>query len=61
MLSQIQTELLIYITMVSPELSLDYCGLQSEYQDSQGYTENPCLERNKEKQTEEQTSTEGCL
>ena len=25
-------------------------GLQSEFQDSQGYTEKPCLEKNKTKQ-----------
>jgi hypothetical protein len=35
-------------------LSRGYPGLQSEFQDSQGYTEKPCLEKtnnNKTKQT----------
>jgi hypothetical protein len=31
-------------------------GLQSEFQDSQGYTEKPCLETNK--QTNKQTNKE---
>jgi hypothetical protein len=30
-------------------------GLQGEFQDSQGYTENPCLEKNKQK-TNKQTN-----
>jgi hypothetical protein len=30
-------------------------GLQSEFQDSQGYKEKPCLEKNKNKQTNKQT------
>jgi hypothetical protein len=29
-------------------------GLQSEFQGSQGYTEKPCLEKNKNKQTNKQ-------
>jgi hypothetical protein len=35
-------------------------GLQSEFQDSQGYTEKPCLEkkRERERQTDRQTETE---
>jgi hypothetical protein len=33
-------------------------GLQSEFQDSQGYTEKPCLEKqNKTKQNKKQTTT----
>jgi hypothetical protein len=28
-------------------------GLQSEFQDSQGYTEKPCLEKQKQKQKKE--------
>jgi hypothetical protein len=35
-------------------LSLKPASLQSEYQDSQGYTEKPCLE-NKTKQTKKKT------
>jgi hypothetical protein len=30
-------------------------GLQSEFQDSQGYTEKPCLEKKKKKEEEEAT------
>jgi hypothetical protein len=30
-------------------------GLQSEFQDSQGYTEKPCLEKQTNKQTNKQT------
>jgi hypothetical protein len=26
-------------------LQVVFCGLQSEFQDSQGYTEKPCLEK----------------
>jgi hypothetical protein len=38
-------------------LSLSQPGLQSEFQDSQGYTEKPCLEKqNKNKQTNKQKS-----
>jgi hypothetical protein len=35
-------------------------GLQSEFQDSQGYTEKPCLEKNKTKQnkTKQNKTTE---
>jgi hypothetical protein len=29
-------------------------GLQSEFQDSQGYTEKPCLEKPKQKQKQKQ-------
>jgi hypothetical protein len=29
-------------------------GLQSEFQDSQGYTEKPCLRKNKQKQQQKQ-------
>jgi hypothetical protein len=29
-------------------------GLQSEFQDSQGYTEKPCLKKQKQKQTNKQ-------
>jgi hypothetical protein len=32
-------------------------GLQSELQDSQGYTEKPCLEKRKKKQTKKQNQT----
>jgi hypothetical protein len=32
-------------------------GLQSEFQDSQGYTEKPCLEKNKNKKQTKQTKT----
>ena len=41
--------------------AVDFCvrgqpGLQSEFQDSQGYTEKPCLEKPKtKKQTNKQT------
>jgi hypothetical protein len=36
-------------------LSSRLAGLQSEFQDSQGYTEKPCLEKNKkQKQTNKQ-------
>ena len=31
-------------------------GLQSEFQDSQGYTEKPCLEKQTNKQTNKNTS-----
>ena len=31
-------------------------GLQSEFQDSQGYTEKPCLEKNKKQKTNKQTN-----
>jgi hypothetical protein len=32
-------------------------GLQSEFQDSQGYTEKPCLEKtNKQKKTKQKTN-----
>jgi hypothetical protein len=31
-------------------------GLQSEFQDSQGYTEKPCLEKNKNKKQNKQTN-----
>jgi hypothetical protein len=30
-------------------------GLQSEFQDSQGYTEKPCLEKQKQKQKQNKT------
>jgi hypothetical protein len=33
-------------------------GLQSEFQDSQGYSETPCLKTNK--QTNKQTTTKSC-
>jgi hypothetical protein len=32
-------------------------GLQSEFQDSQGYTEKPCLEKQTNKQTKKTTTT----
>ena len=31
-------------------------GLQSEFQDSQGYTEKPCLEKQKQKQQQKNTT-----
>jgi hypothetical protein len=31
-------------------------GLQSEFQDSQGYTEKPCLRKKKQKKTKEDNS-----
>jgi hypothetical protein len=39
----------------------DFCvrgqpGLQSEFQDSQGYTEKPCLKKQTNKQTNQQTN-----
>jgi hypothetical protein len=42
----------------------DFCvrgqpGLQSEFQDSQGYTEKPCLEKQTNKQTNKQTTLAG--
>jgi hypothetical protein len=33
-------------------------GLQSEFQDSQGYTEKPCLKKQANKQTNKQTNLE---
>jgi hypothetical protein len=33
----------------------DRPGLQSEFQDSQGYTEKPCLQKQTNKQTNKQT------
>ena len=33
-------------------------GLQSEFQDSQGYTEKPCLEKTKQNKTK--PITDGC-
>jgi hypothetical protein len=32
-------------------------GLQSEFQDSQGYTEKPCLKKQTNKQTNKQTKS----
>jgi hypothetical protein len=32
-------------------------GLQSEFQDSQGYTKKPCLEKQTNKQTNKRTKT----
>jgi hypothetical protein len=39
-------------------LVLDHSGLQSEFQDSKGYTKKPCLEtkQNKTKQTNKQNA-----
>jgi hypothetical protein len=34
----------------------DQPGLQSEFQDSQGYKEKPCLEKQKTNKTNEQTN-----
>jgi hypothetical protein len=39
-------------------LSSGQPGLQSEFQDSQGYTEKPCLEKQKQKQTNKQTKSQ---
>jgi hypothetical protein len=39
-------------------ISKPACSTQSEYQDSQGYTEKPCLEKPKEKNTVLQVMTE---
>jgi hypothetical protein len=39
----------------------DQPGLQSEFQDSQGYTEKPCLENNKTKNKTKQNKKKWCL
>jgi hypothetical protein len=52
------------IPALGRQRQVDFCvrgqpGLQSKFQDSQGYTEKPCLEKQKQKQKPKKTKKKG--